>query len=78
MTNDMTRGNPVRLILAFMIPTYLGNIFQQFYNLVDSVVAGRYIGVNALAAIALARRTTIRCAAMWQCRCICAWPLWWS
>ena len=51
MTNDMTRGNPVRLILAFMIPTYLGNIFQQFYNLVDSVVAGRYIGVNALAAI---------------------------
>ena len=51
MTNDMTRGNPVRLILAFMIPTYLGNIFQQIYNLVDSVVAGRYIGVNALAAI---------------------------
>ena len=33
MTNDMTRGNPVRLILAFMIPTFLGNIFQQFYNL---------------------------------------------
>ena len=30
MTNDMTRGNPVRLILAFMIPTFLGNIFQQF------------------------------------------------
>ena len=51
MTNDMTKGNPVRLILAFMIPTYLGNIFQQFYNLVDSIVAGRYIGVNALAAI---------------------------
>ena len=51
MTNDMTRGNPVRLILAFMIPTYLGNIFQQFYNLVDSVIAGRYIGVHALAAI---------------------------
>lgn len=51
MTNDMTKGNPVRLILAFMIPTYLGNIFQQFYNLVDSIVAGRYIGINALAAI---------------------------
>ena len=53
MTNDMTRGNPVRLILAFMIPTFLGNIFQQFYNLVDSVVAGRYIGVEALAAFPL-------------------------
>ena len=51
MTNDMTRGNPIRLILGFMIPTCLGNIFQQFYNLVDSVIAGRYIGVNALAAI---------------------------
>ena len=51
MTNDMTKGSPVRLILAFMIPAYLGNIFQQFYNLVDAVVAGRYIGVNALAAI---------------------------
>ena len=51
MTNDMTKGSPVRLILSFMIPTYLGNIFQQFYNLVDSIVAGRYIGVNALAAI---------------------------
>ena len=47
MTNDMTKGSPVRLILAFMIPAYLGNIFQQFYNLVDAVVAGRYIGVNA-------------------------------
>lgn len=39
------------LILAFMIPTCLGNIFQQFYNLADSIIAGRYIGVNALAAI---------------------------
>ena len=43
MTNDMTKGSPVRLILSFMIPTYLGNIFQQFYNLVDSIVAGRYM-----------------------------------
>lgn len=51
MTNDMTKGNPIRLILAFMIPTYFGNVFQQIYNLADSVIAGRYIGVNALAAI---------------------------
>lgn len=51
MTNDMTKGSPVRLIIGFMIPTYLGNIFQQFYNLADSIIAGRYIGVNALAAI---------------------------
>ena len=51
MTNDMTTGNPVKLIIYFMIPTCLGNIFQQFYNLADSIVAGRFIGVNALAPI---------------------------
>lgn len=51
MTNDMTTGNPVKLIIYFMIPTCLGNIFQQFYNLADSIIAGRFIGVNALAAI---------------------------
>ena len=51
MTNDMTQGNPARLIIRFMIPMCLGNIFQQFYNLADSIIAGRFIGVNALAAI---------------------------
>lgn len=51
MTNDMTKGNPARLIVGFMIPTCLGNIFQQFYNLADSMIAGRFIGVHALAAI---------------------------
>ena len=35
----------------FMIPMFLGNIFQQFYNIVDSIVAGQFIGVDALAAI---------------------------
>lgn len=51
MTNNMTTGKPARLILQFMIPTCLGNIFQQFYNLADSIIAGRFIGVDALAAI---------------------------
>ena len=51
MTNDMTKGSPARLILQFMIPTCLGNIFQQLYNLADSVIAGQFIGVDALAAI---------------------------
>ena len=44
----MTVGNPVRLIIRFMIPMFLGNIFQQFYNIVDSIVAGQFIGVDAL------------------------------
>lgn len=51
MTNDLTKGSPTRLIIGFMIPTCLGNLFQQFYNLADSVIAGRFIGVDALAAI---------------------------
>ena len=37
-TNDMTTGNPIKLIIMFMIPMFLGNIFQQFYNIVDSIV----------------------------------------
>ena len=51
MTNDMTTGSPAKLILKFMIPMCLGNIFQQFYNIADSIVAGQFLGVNALAAI---------------------------
>ena len=51
MTNDMTTGSPTKLIIRFMIPLFLGNLFQQFYNIVDSIVAGRFVGVNALAAI---------------------------
>lgn len=50
-TNDMTVGSPVKLIIQFMIPMFLGNVFQQFYNIVDSIVAGQFIGVDALAAI---------------------------
>ena len=47
----MTVGNPVKLIIWFMIPMFLGNVFQQFYNIADSIVAGQFIGVDALAAI---------------------------
>ena len=48
---DMTSGSPAKLILRFMIPMCLGNIFQQFYNIADSIVAGQFIGLTALAAI---------------------------
>ena len=50
-TRDMTSGGPAGVIIRFMIPVFLGNIFQQFYNVADSIVAGQFIGVNALAAI---------------------------
>ncbi len=48
---DMTEGAPWKNILAFMIPMLLGNIAQQMYNAVDSIVVGRYMGDNALAAV---------------------------
>ena len=47
----MTVGNPVRQIVKFMIPMLIGNVFQQLYNTVDSIVVGKYIGDNALAAV---------------------------
>ena len=51
MTNDMTTGNPVKLILLFPIPLLIGNIFQQFYSMVDTIIVGRFVGVEALAAV---------------------------
>ena len=50
-TLDMTVGNSVRHILVFAIPMLIGNIFQQVYNLVDSVIVGRIVGAQALAAV---------------------------
>lgn len=47
----MTVGKPSKLIIQFMIPMFLGNVFQQFYNVADSIVAGQFLGVQALAAI---------------------------
>ncbi|KKY00316.1 multidrug transporter MatE [Paraclostridium benzoelyticum] len=51
MTKDMTAGNPVKLILYFSIPLLIGNIFQQFYSMVDTIIVGRFLGVKALAAV---------------------------
>lgn len=51
MTNDMTKGNPVKLILLFTIPLLIGNVFQQFYTMVDTIIVGRFVGVEALAAV---------------------------
>lgn len=48
---DMTKGNPSKLIIKFALPMILGNIFQQIYNLVDTVVVGKFVGVDGLAAV---------------------------
>ena len=51
MTKDMTQGSPLKLILAFAVPLMLGSLFQQFYNLADTIIVGRFVGVDALAAV---------------------------
>ena len=51
MTKNMTVGNPARLIFFFTIPLLIGNLFQQFYSMADTLIVGRTIGVNALAAV---------------------------
>jgi Na+-driven multidrug efflux pump len=48
---DLSTGNEGKLILRFAIPMLLGNVFQQLYNVVDSIVVGKFIGKNALAAV---------------------------
>ena len=51
MISDMTKGNPLKLILSFSVPMLIGNIFQQLYSMVDTIIVGRFVGVNALAAL---------------------------
>ena len=47
---ELTEGKPLKLILFFMIPIFLGNVFQLFYNFIDAIIVGRFIGIDALAA----------------------------
>lgn len=51
MTKDMTHGTPMKLILGFSLPLLFGFLFQQFYNLMDTLIVGRFLGVDALAAV---------------------------
>ena len=48
---DLTQGSPMKLILGFMLPLLLGMLFQHIYNMVDTIVVGRYIGLDALAGV---------------------------
>ena len=51
MVRDLTKGKPLRLLLGFCAPLLIGNLFQQFYNMVDSIIVGKFIGKDALAAV---------------------------
>ena len=48
---DMTSGSPMKIILSFTLPIFLGNVFQQFYNMADAVIVGKFVGTGALAAV---------------------------
>lgn len=51
MVQDMTVGSPTKRILNFTAPIFIGNIFQQFYSMADTIIVGRTIDVYALAAV---------------------------
>jgi len=51
MTKDMTTGSPLKCIISFATPVFLGMLFQQLYNMVDTMIVGRFLGINALAGV---------------------------
>lgn len=51
MTKDLTTGSPMKIFIMFSIPILLGNLFQQLYNMVDTIIVGQYLGEEALAAV---------------------------
>lgn len=51
MTKDMTTGRPAKIIFDFTLPIFLGNVFQQFYSMADTIIVGKFVGNSALAAV---------------------------
>ena len=51
MAHDLTQGNETKSILLFAVPMMIGNLFQQVYNIVDTIIVGKYVGAGALAAV---------------------------
>lgn len=51
MTKDMTTGSPMKNIIRFCLPLMIGNLFQQFYNMADLIIVGRFVGKTALSAV---------------------------
>ena len=70
MTKDLTSGSPFKVIMLFMLPLMLGNLFQQFYSLADTIIVGRFVGVSALAAVGATRseerRVGKECRSRWS------------
>lgn len=54
LTKDMTKGQPAKLLLLFALPLMLGSLFQQLYTMVDTIIVGQGVGINALASLGAA------------------------
>lgn len=51
MQTDMTVGKPMKMLLSFTIPVFIGNVFQQLYSMADAVIVGKFVGTKGLAAV---------------------------
>ena len=67
---DLTVGSPMKLILSFMLPLLFGMLFQQFYSMVDTVVVGKFLGVEALAGVG--STGSINFMVLGMCNGVCA------
>lgn len=61
MIKDMTKGNPGKILFLFAIPMVLGNMFQQLYSIIDSMIVGKFVGAEALAAVGASYPITFVC-----------------
>ena len=59
MELDMTKGEPSRIILKFFIPLFIGDVFQQFYSIIDAIVIGKFVGTAAFAAVGSSSAVTV-------------------
>lgn len=74
MVTDLTKGNPDKTLWKFTLPMIISVMFQQLYSTVDSIVAGQFAGVNALAAVGASYPITMlfyRCRKRFKYRMLC-------
>ena len=67
MNKDLTVGNPEKVLWQFCLPLFGSIIFQQLYNIADSLVAGKFIGENALAAVGNSYEITLQYGMLCSC-----------
>ena len=67
MVQNLTEGRPLKLLFFFALPMVAGNLFQQLYNMVDTMVVGKFVGEDAVAAVGSScQARSAPCARGWQ------------